>query len=135
MFIIIAVVIVWAFYPPEMISYFTSYAFSVIAGTLIVPVFAGFYSRKGTKAGCLASMLTGGLGTLFWYIVKPGGNYILGCPPFVAGAILSAIVFFAVSKFTTPLPKEFVDDLFSKEAEEGAYASENIEVAAAEKQA
>lgn len=30
-------------------------------------------------------MLTGGLGTLFWYIVKPGGNYILGCPPFVAG--------------------------------------------------
>ena len=44
-------------------------------------------------------------------------------------------MFFAVSKFTTPLPKEFVDDLFSKEAEEGAYASENIEVAAAEKQA
>lgn len=135
MFVIVAVVVIWAFYPPQMISYFTSYAFSVIAGTLIVPVFAGFYSRKGTKAGCVASMLTGGLGTLFWYIVKPGGNYIFGCPPFVAGAILSAIVFFAVSKFTTPLPKEFVDDLFSKEAEEGAYASENIEVAAAEKQA
>ncbi len=130
MFVIVAVVVIWAFNPPYMISYFTSYAFSVIAGTLIVPVFAGIYSKKGTKAGCLASMLVGGIGTLLWYIIQPGGNYIFGCPPFVAGAILSIIAFFVVSRFTAPLPQEFVEDLFSKEAEEQTYASENIEIKA-----
>ena len=114
-----------------MLSYLNSYAFSVIAGTLVVPVFAGVYSKKGTTAGCVASMLAGGLGTLFFYMVKPGGDYILGCPPFVSGTIVAIIVFFAVSKFTKPLPKEFVDDLFSKEAEEGAYAEEDISAEAA----
>lgn len=124
MFVIVAVVVVWAFNPPSMILTFSTFAFSVIAGTLIVPVFAGIYSKKGTTIGCVASMLAGGLGTLFWYIVKPGGNYILGCPPFVAGAILSIIVFLVVSKCTAPLPQDFVDDLFSKEAEESAYTQD-----------
>lgn len=128
MFVIIAVVIVGSFMELPMLSYLNSYAFSVIAGTLVVPVFAGVYSKKGTTAGCVVSMLAGGLGTLFFYMVMPGGNYILGCPPFVSGAIVSTIVFFVVSKYTQPLPEAFVEDLFSKEAEEGAYASENIEI-------
>ena len=124
MFAIMAVVVVWAFNPPAMILTFSSFAFSVIAGALIVPVFAGIYSRKGTTLGCVAAMIAGAGGTLLWYVVKPGGNYILGCPPFVAGAILSVIAYVAVSRFTPPLPQEFVDDLFSKEAEENAYAQD-----------
>lgn len=124
MFVIMAVVVVWAFNPPKMILTFSSFAFSVIAGTLIVPVFAGIYSKKGTTMGCVASTIAGAVGTLFWYIVKPGSNYILGFPPFVAGAILSIIVYLVVSKFTPPLPQEFVDDLFSKEAEENAYVQD-----------
>lgn len=43
-------------------------------------------------------------------------------PPFVAGAVLSIIVYVIVNKKSEPLPKEFVEDLFSKEAEEDAYA-------------
>lgn len=124
MFVIIVIVIFGAFFNLPMISYINSYAFSVTSATLIVPTFAGVFSRKGTKAGCLTSMLVGGISCFLWYIVKPGGNYILGCPPFVAGVIFSIIAYFVVSKFTQPLPQEFVDDLFSKEAEENAYAQD-----------
>lgn len=122
MFSIMIVVVIWAFNPPEMISLFSTFAFSVIAATLIVPVFGGTYFKSGTRAGCVSAMLAGCFGTLFWYTVKPGGGFILGMPPFVAGAVLSIIVYVIVNKKSEPLPKEFVEDLFSKEAEEDAYA-------------
>lgn len=121
MFLIVVVVIIWAMNPPDMLLYFTSYAFSVIAGTLIVPIFAGIYSKKGTSKACIASMLVGFIGTLGWYLILIDGNYILGIPPFVAGAILSLIAFFIVSKFTEPLPKEFIDFLFSNSSDESIY--------------
>ena len=124
MMVIIAAVIIWAFNPPAMILTFTSYAFSAIASTLIVPVFAGFLSKKGTRAGCVASMLTGCGVTILWYIVKVNGNYILGIPPFVTGVILSIVAFIVVSRLTEPLPQAFVEDLFSKEAEAMAYAKD-----------
>lgn len=124
MFVIIAIVIGGAFLELPMLSYINSYAFSVIAGTLIVPVFTGVYSKKGTTKGCLASMIVGGVGTLFFYIVKPGGNYILGCPPFVSGAILSVLAFFLVSYFSEKLPENFVEDLFSQEAIDRAFDEE-----------
>lgn len=124
MMVIIIGVIIWAFNPPKMILMFTSYAFSVIGSTLIVPVFAGFISKKGTKASCVASMITGGGMTLLWYIFKINGNYILGIPPFVAGVVFAILVFMVVSRVSEPLPKEFVEDLFSKEAEAMAYAKD-----------
>lgn len=124
MFVIMVIVVIWAFNPPQMITIFSSFAFSVIAATLIVPVFGGTFFKTGTSAGCVASMITGCVVTLFWYIVKPGGNFILGMPPFVVGTVFAIIAFVVVSKFTAPLPKEFVDDLFSKEAEKAAYNEE-----------
>ena len=121
MFVIMVGVVIWAFNPPQMISVFSSFAFSVIAATLIVPVFGGTYFKAGTSAGCVASMITGAVVTLFWYIVKPGGNYILGMPPFVVGVIFAIIAYVIVNKMSKPLPAEFVEDLFSKEAEASAY--------------
>ncbi|MEG1317136.1 MAG: hypothetical protein RSC86_07150, partial [Oscillospiraceae bacterium] len=53
--------------------------------------------------------------TLFWYVVKVNGNFILGIPPFVVGMLLSAVAFFLVSKFTRQLPSAFVDDLLLKD--------------------
>ena len=124
MLLIVGVVIIWAMNPPAMLLYFTSYAFSVIAGTLIVPIFGGIYSRKGTTQGCIASMLVGFVGTLGWYRILIDGNYILGIPPFVAGAILSCITFFVVSKYTKPLPEKFIEYIFSKEYSESVYIEE-----------
>ena len=66
MFSIMIVVVIWAFNPPEMISLFSTFAFSVIAATLIVPVFGGTYFKSGTRAGCVSAMLAGCFGTLFW---------------------------------------------------------------------
>lgn len=124
MFVITAVVIIWAFDPPALVLTLTSYAFSLIAGGLIVPIFASLYSKKVTSAGCVASILAGVLGTLLWYVCKVNGAYILGIPPFVSGAVLSLIAMFVVSRVTKPLPEEFVSSLFSKEADRNAYAEE-----------
>lgn len=123
MLVIVAVVIIWAFRPPAMLLYFTSYAFSVIAGGLLIPIFMGIFNKKGTAGASLSSIITGTGVTLLWYIIKPGGNYILGCPPFIAGVIFSAIVFLVVQRMTQSLPQAFVDDLYSKEAEAAAYDS------------
>ncbi|MEG1491166.1 MAG: sodium/solute symporter [Oscillospiraceae bacterium] len=115
MLAIVAIVIVWAFNPPQMILTFSSFAFSVIAAGLIVPVFGGTLTKKGTSSGAVASLVTGVVTTLFWYVVKVNGNFILGIPPFVVGMLLSAVAFFLVSKFTRQLPSAFVDDLLLKD--------------------
>lgn len=125
MFVITAVVVIWAFNPPALVLTLTSYAFSLIAGGLIVPIYASLYSKKITSAGCVASIATGVLGTLLWYLVKVNGGYILGIPPFVAGAVLSLLAIFIVSKFTKPLPQDFVDGLFSKENDALVYEEDN----------
>ena len=125
MFVIMAIVIVWAFNPPAMILTLSSFSFSTVASTMIVPIFFGAFSKKGGKLACVASMIAGLGGTLFFYLVKPGGNYILGLPPFVGGVVLSIICFLVFANKGEQLPTEFVEDLFSKDAEEKAYTSEN----------
>jgi Na+/pantothenate symporter len=113
MLVIVAIVVVWSFYPPAMLLYFTSYAFSATASGMLVPIFMGIFSRKGSSAAGLASQITGVAVTILWYIVKVNGGYILGIPPFIGGIALSFAVFFIVSSMTPALPEEFVEPLFS----------------------
>ena len=108
MLIITIIVIIWAFNPPAMVLTLTSWAFSLVAGGLIVPVYVGLYYKRATGAGCVAGIIAGVLGTLLWYLTKSP----LGIPPFVMGCVFSALALFIVSSFTKPLPKEFVDRLF-----------------------
>ena len=124
MMIIIVIVVIGAMNPPKMMLTLTSYAFSVIAGCLMIPIFGGIYTKKGTTAGCLAGIIAGGVSTLLWYIIKIDGGYILGIPPFITGIVVSCIAYFAVSAATKKLPEDFVNDLFSKEASLAAYDEE-----------
>ncbi|MGI6423664.1 MAG: sodium:solute symporter family transporter [Tepidanaerobacteraceae bacterium] len=121
MVVMILAVIIWAFNPPKMLLNLTSYAFSVIAGGLLVPIFFGMFYKEGTPAACLTSIMVGSGVTFIWYIIKINNNYILGIPPFVAGTIIAAISFLIVSQNSAKLPKDFVDGLFSKEADLATY--------------
>lgn len=120
--IITLVVIIWAFDPPAMVLTLTSYAFSLVAAGLIVPTYAGLYCKKLTSAGCVVSILAGLGFCLLWYVTGTP----LGIPPFVVGMVASAIALFGVSKFTKPLPQEFIDDLFAK-LKNNAYVTETVE--------
>lgn len=120
--VITLVVIIWAFDPPAMVLTLTSYAFSLVAAGLIVPTYAGLYCKKLTSAGCVVGILAGLGFCLLWYITGTP----LGIPPFVVGMVASAIALFGVSKFTKPLPQEFIDDLFAK-LKNNAYVTETVE--------
>ena len=120
--VITLVVIIWAFDPPAMVLTLTSYAFSLVAAGLIVPTYAGLYCKKLTSAGCVVGILAGLGFCLLWYVTGTP----LGIPPFVVGMVASAIALFGVSKFTKPLPQEFIDDLFAK-LKNNAYVTETVE--------
>jgi Na+/pantothenate symporter len=118
MLAIVVVVVIWAFYPPAMLLYFTSYAFSAVASGMLIPIFMGIFCKKGTSLAGLASQITGVAGTIFWYVVQPGGKYILGLPPFLAGIALSFVVFLIAANMSSQLPEEFVNGLFSGDDKE-----------------
>ncbi|MDN5301872.1 MAG: solute:Na+ symporter, family [Thermoanaerobacteraceae bacterium] len=115
MLIITVIVYFLALNPPQMLLYLTSYAFSVIAAAFIAPIFFGIYWKKGTSAGCLASMISGTVFTLIWYALQNNGKFPLGLPPFLSGMIVSFLVFFIVSKYTLQLPADFIEKLFSED--------------------
>ena len=77
----------------------------------------GIWWKKGTKAAAASSIAVGVIvPTLLFTVlsdVNPFGH------AFWPSLILSFLTYFIVSKFTKPLPAEFVDDLFKyKEWEE-----------------
>ncbi len=120
MFVITAIVIIWAFNPPAMVLTLTSWAFSLIAGGLIVPVYVGLYWKRATNAGAVAAIIAGVLGTLLWYVTKSP----LGIPPFVMGCVFSLLAMFIASKLSKPLPQEFIDELFAPVPDEQIYDAE-----------
>lgn len=109
MLVITLIVVIWAFNPPAMVLTLTSWAFSLVAGGLIIPVYAGLYVKKVTNVGCIASIVAGVLGTLLWYLTKSP----LGIPPFVMGCVFSALALFIGSKLSKPLPEDFINQLFA----------------------
>lgn len=121
MLVMVIAVIIWALNPPAMLLKLTSYAFSVIAGGLLAPIFFGLFYKKGTGPASITSIIVGSSVTFIWYLIKINNNFILGIPPFVGGVVFAASAFLLVSKITAQLPAEFVDDLYSKEAELTAY--------------
>lgn len=120
MFVITAIVIIWAFNPPAMVLTLTSWAFSLIAGGLIVPVYVGLYWKKATNSGAVAAIIAGVLGTLLWYVTKSP----LGIPPFIMGCVFSFLAMFIASKVSKPLPQEFIDELFAPVPDEQIYDAE-----------
>ncbi len=86
---------------------------SMASGGLLVmaPAIVGtFFWRRATAAGALVSMIVGGILTAALYVT---GFYPLGWWPSVWGAIVTTLLFVAVSLFTSPPPgaAAFIENL------------------------
>ena len=88
--------VIIAILAPGIISILT-YSYTIYTSGLVVPIIAGIYWKKGTKEGCLASMIAGGVvGILSVFKVITIGQV----PAIINGVAVSLIVYIIVSLCT-----------------------------------
>lgn len=122
------IVVIWALYPPDMLLYLNAVSHSIVGSSFLIPVFMAVRNKKATTAAGVASMTAGIATCLVWYFgaATVNGPYWFNMPPFVMAAIVATVVFLLVQRVTKPMDPAFVNDLFSKEAEEAAYVPEEV---------
>jgi sodium/pantothenate symporter len=118
MIILSLVTMAFAFSPPPMLLYLTVFSFALLTSTILAPLFFGIYYRGGTLAGCVTSQILGVATVLIFNIFKI--KFLIH--PLVPGLIVALIALPLVSRFTEPLPQEFVNRIFSKEFKQGKLA-------------
>jgi Na+/proline symporter len=108
-----AIPVALAFAHLGLVNFIVIYAAKLMVSFLFVPVVIGLNWRGATRNGALASML-GGLATcVTWSLLaRP---YFLGLDPAEAGVLISAALFFGVSRFTPPVGEETVRLFFRDE--------------------
>ncbi len=105
--------------PPPLVAWLIWLALSLMCNTWLVPLICGLYWRRATKAGCIASMLTGLSVTII-------AGYLSGKPPVglgwtlklfdmpyyfvLLGFIASWIAMVTVSLATSKPAKQLLDD-------------------------
>ncbi|MFC2075914.1 sodium:solute symporter [candidate division KSB1 bacterium] len=116
---LIAVLLVWK--PVIPIAELTVFGFSTSA-LMIFPLVGGYYWRRATSAGAIASLLVGIPAN---YILSIGLGWprtmqmpkaeLAGFSPFLAALLLTGIVFVVVSFLTSPSSKRVLDNFFAVE--------------------
>jgi SSS family solute:Na+ symporter len=103
-------------YPFAIIVYLMSLSWGVVSGSFAAPYILGLYSKKVTKAGAYAGIISGTVTmiTLFFVFSNIGGRFGYQSP---LAASISIIVPFGVvllvSLFTAPPSKEIIDKAFA----------------------
>ncbi|MBR4394468.1 MAG: sodium/solute symporter [Oscillospiraceae bacterium] len=94
---------------------------TVVGAAFMPSLICGIWWKKGTKGAAASSIAVGIIvPTLLFTVLKDANPF---GHAFWPSLILSFLTYFIVSKFTKPLPSEFVDDLFKyKEWEESQEA-------------
>jgi len=94
--------------PPQFLSLVLYSGVAVYTSAAFVPYMAALYWKRGTGAGAVAGMIAG-------FITSIICLFPLGMTPFittVVGILVSAVVMVAVSLYTEPPSRSFVDNLF-----------------------
>ena len=105
-----ALAIMLAWNPPKFLAVLLWIGIGGIVSGAAGPLLIGSLWRRGTKAGAIASFLTGVLLYAYLYVIHGWKN------PFgVAGTcvVAGAVVMVVVSLLTKPLPKEHLDRMFT----------------------
>ncbi len=95
--------------PPALILVLTAFSWAAIATTCLWPLLFGLYSRWVTRAGVVASMITGLVTALVWTAL--GSPF--GLHGFVPGMGVSLLALVTVSLATPRLPGEHLERVFS----------------------
>ncbi|MCX8204398.1 MAG: sodium/solute symporter [Candidatus Nezhaarchaeota archaeon] len=103
-----------AFSPPGIIVEVVGAAFGTIFACFVGPVTIGLYWKGATKAGTIASMVSGLVIGLTWFLFIyrkfPAPTHPLAWVyPVVPALVISLLLFFLVSFFTKKPPKEVLD--------------------------
>ena len=102
-------------YQLSIIVYLMSLSWGVVSGSFAAPYILGLYSKRVTKAGAYAGLITGivTMITLFFVFSKLGGRLGSNSPLAASIAILVPFgVVMVVSLFTAPPRKEILDRAF-----------------------
>lgn len=92
----------FAIRPFDMVQFIIILQSSLIAAFFFPAVAIGLNWKGATKAGAIASMIVGFCTVIIWREI---GNP-LGLHEVIPGVVFSCIVYYVVSKFTKPLPRE-----------------------------
>ena len=103
-FAIIALLL--SLYPTGIIVEIVGAAFGTIFVCFVGPVTIGLYWKGATKAGAIASMISGLIVGLLWYIFLYRTTWIY---PVIPALVVAVPLFFIVSAITKKPPKEILD--------------------------
>ena len=113
-------------YPPGFVAQVVAFAFGLAASSFFPVIVLGIFSKRTTKEGAIAGMLTGILFTgayiIYFKTLFPmihdrpsgGSDWWLGISPEGIGSIgmlLNFAVTLLVTRFTDPPPKEVQDQV------------------------
>lgn len=108
-FLIGLISLLLALKPPALVLTLTAFSWAVIASTCLWPLFMGFFWKRATKEGVMASMVGGSLTSLLWIYLKP----IKTVHGFIPGIIMGLILIILVSLLTKPLPDDLIKYAFA----------------------
>lgn len=96
---------------PNIILNLMAFSWGAVAGAFIGPYLFGLFSKKATKAGAWAGMLTGTLYCSVFSYLYPASIPLIGS----TAMILSIVVVPVVSYFTKPMPQEHLAYVFNED--------------------
>ncbi len=108
--IVILIMVILSINPWDMVWQLSTMAAGTMGAAFVAPLAIGLYYKKATKAGALASIVSGAAVTIGGYLIGLNG----AIHPFMPGLIVSVILFFVVSKFTAKPSEEVIAMCFDK---------------------
>lgn len=108
--IVVLIMVILSINPWDMVWQLSTMASGTMGAAFVAPLTIGLYYKKATRAGALASVISGTLVTIGGYLIGLNG----AIHPFMPGLIVSVILFFAVSRFTAKPSDEVIAMCFDK---------------------
>ena len=110
--VLAVLVMVLSLNPPAFLQDLVMFAINGFASSFTVPILFGFFWKKSTPAGGMASMIAG-FATMIGLNVLPIPTNLLGFNPLIWALVVSSIVMVAVSKCSKQQDEAFLNNLFN----------------------
>jgi SSS family transporter len=108
---------VLALNPPASILWLVTFTFSLLASSYTFPLIASFWWPRATKAGGIASMISGAIACIIWYRLgwvyyESWSMWPLGLWPAIVGGFVSLVFLVVVSLMTEKASEEVLDTFY-----------------------
>lgn len=108
--VVITAMVILSIKPWDMVWQLAAMAAGTMGAAFVAPLTIGLYYKKATRAGAIASVVSGAAVTIGCYIAGLNG----AVHPFMPGLAISVLLFFAVSSFTSKPSSEVIAMCFDK---------------------